>query len=779
MLALEDLRHPKAGRPTLRHVYRDAAGAPVVVACRYLKRDGSKFFLPFDVKAGEWKAPEARPLYRLDALASANDNRAVVLVEGEKCADALAARGFLAMTTLGGAMAAAKADLSPLAGRVVVIWPDLDAPGRAYAEQLAEMLHRDHGARPRIVPVSQTALAAIRAHEIGGLSDRESDNATDQAADLQFPVGQMDGTSAPGRSDPPGVPKGEATPARPRRSAKASPWDVAGGTPGRSAGRTHGETSFAHPRRSAGSSQTEPMRGCAPARHTDGSDYPKGWDAADAIAEGWSDDEIRQLLKLAEPFPLEPPRPSAPSFGQVADFPELEVWRTPDGTPHVSITLEGRQEHHALDSRAFSSWLSREHYLREGKAPSPAAVDAVRRQLEGQARFDAPVRKAFTRLGAAEGALELDLGGPDGRAVQIRAEGWRLTTRPALRFLRGGATKALPAPTPGTGDAALLRHFVNVETEDDFRLLTAWLIGCLHPTGPYPILILTGEQGSAKSTAARILRSLIDPARPATRSCPKDERDLVIAAQASHIVSFDNLSRVNGDLADALCRLSTGGGFGTRKLHTNSEEMLFDVTRPVLLNGIPDLAGRADLADRAIIIELPVIGERARRSEAELWEAFETARPKILAGLLDAACAALAGHCAVQLERAPRMADFARWVVAAEGALRWPAGAFLNAYAGNRAQVGEAALEGSVLALCILQLMRDRASWSGTASELLLEIRDRAFSFTDDRQAIPRQANRLSSELRRITPLLRGRGVEVMRERVGKDRTRTIAIRSR
>jgi putative DNA primase/helicase len=346
---------------------------------------------------------------------------------------------------------------------------------------------------------------------------------------------------------------------------------------------------------------------------------------------------------------------------------------------------------------------------------------------------------------------------------------------PALPARRrvGGAAR----PTPGQGDANLLRDFLNVESDDDFRLLVAWSIGCLHPTGPYPILILTGEQGSAKSTAARILRGLIDPARPATRSCPKDERDLVIAAQASHIVAFDNLSRVNGDLADALCRLSTGGGFGTRKLHTNSEEMLFDVTRPVLLNGIPDLAGRADLADRSIIIELPVIGERARRSEAELWEAFEAARPRILAGLLDAACAALAGHRAVRLERAPRMADFARWVVATEDALGWPAGAFLAAYAGNRAQVGEAALEGSVLAQCILQLVDGGRSWCGTASELLQEIRERAFTFTDDRQAIPRQANRLSSELRRITPLLRGRGVEVIRERAGKDRTRRIAIK--
>jgi hypothetical protein len=91
--------------------------------------------------------------------------------------------------------------------------------------------------------------------------------------------------------------------------------------------------------------------------------------------------------------------------------------------------------------------------------------------------------------------------------------GWRisLSTRCApLSFVCGGALEALPIPAPSKGDANLLRGFLNVETEDDFRLLIAWLFGCLHQTGPYQILILTGEQGSAKSTAARILRNLRD-----------------------------------------------------------------------------------------------------------------------------------------------------------------------------------------------------------------------------------------------------------------------------
>ncbi len=131
----------------------------------------------------------------------------------------------------------------------------------------------------------------------------------------------------------------------------------------------------------------------------------------------------------------------------------------------------------------------------------------------------------------------------------------------------------------------------------------------------------------AKSTTAKALRSLIDPANPMARSAPHSEQDLVIAAKHNHVLAFDNLSTVKPVLADALCRIATGGGFGTRKLHSDSDEVLFTATRPILLNGIPDLANRPDLADRAIIVHLPVIEASARQFEAEFWKAYDRAAP--------------------------------------------------------------------------------------------------------------------------------------------------------
>ena len=111
-------------------------------------------------------------------------------------------------------------------------------------------------------------------------------------------------------------------------------------------------------------------------------------------------------------------------------------------------------------------------------------------------------------------------------------------------------------------------------------LLAAWLVAAFRPHGPYPILVLHGEQGSAKSTTARVLRALLDPNTAPLRGEPRDLRDVMIAASNGWIISFDNLSRIPHWLSDALCRLATGGGFSTRELYTDSEEVLFDAQRP-------------------------------------------------------------------------------------------------------------------------------------------------------------------------------------------------------
>ena len=110
-----------------------------LIACVYRHdTEKGKVFRPWDVKAGKYKAPEPRPLYHLPQI---NNSEHVILVEGEKCADALTEAGQVATTAMNGANAPIdKTDWSPLKDKHVLIWPDNDEPGKEYAEKAAQAI---------------------------------------------------------------------------------------------------------------------------------------------------------------------------------------------------------------------------------------------------------------------------------------------------------------------------------------------------------------------------------------------------------------------------------------------------------------------------------------------------------------------------------------------------------------------------------------------------------------------------------------------------------------
>ena len=220
----------------------------------------------------------------------------------------------------------------------------------------------------------------------------------------------------------------------------------------------------------------------------------------------------------------------------------------------------------------------------------------------------------------------------------------------------------LPLPVPQRGGSIeTLNSFLNLASRDDFVLIVAWLLAALRSSGPYPLLAISGEQGSAKTVLSKLLKALIDPNAAPVRSLSREERELMIAAKNGYLLAFDNLSGLPVWLSDALCRLASGGSFAVRRLYTDDEEVLFEAARPILLNGIEEVISRPDLGDRAIFLTLPPIGEAQRRFESELWREFEIARPRMLGALLDAAVHGLRTLHRVHLDRLPRMADFARF----------------------------------------------------------------------------------------------------------------------
>jgi hypothetical protein len=180
------------------------------------------------------------------------------------------------------------------------------------------------------------------------------------------------------------------------------------------------------------------------------------------------------------------------------------------------------------------------------------------------------------------------------------------------------------------------------------------------------------------------------------------------------------------------------------------------------------------LLDRCLIVWLPAIPEDGRRPEAELFAAFEKVRPQIFGALLDAVSGALRCLPAVKLARLPRMADFAIWATAAEEALGWPAGAFLDAYQGNRDSANEVALEASTIAKPLLELLDEQGEWSGSAAELLTALDGRMGDQAKRQHGWPKNPRSMSGHLKRLSPNLRAAGWTLEQDRSGKKRSWSI-----
>jgi hypothetical protein len=289
-------------------------------------------------------------------------------------------------------------------------------------------------------------------------------------------------------------------------------------------------------------------------------------------------------------------------------------------------------------------------------------------------------------------------------------------------------------------------------------------------------MVIEGEQGAAKSTLARILRLLIDPNCAPLRALPREERDAFITASNSHVIVFDNVSTIPGWLSDTLCRLATGGGFAVRKLWSDDDESLFDAERPAVLTGIEDMVTRTDLADRSIFVNLEPIRDDRRMAEEELGAAFEAERAGILGALCDALAHGLASLPDIQLAQLPRMADFARWGAACEGAL-WARGTFEAAYADNRAEAIQVLIDNDAFASAIRNFMAVRTVWEGRPSELYEVLSADASDNLRKSKAWPGGSHIATGRLKRLASFLRRIGISVDFDRSNKTRSVRVSRR--
>lgn len=433
------------------------------------------------------------------------------------------------------------------------------------------------------------------------------------------------------------------------------------------------------------------------------------------------------------------------------------------GEATARIKVDGHYEIHLLRSKTFKLWLTKLFHEENNKPPAQESITQTLSLLDSKVVFGDNEQNVALRVGEGNGAIYYDQCDSMRRAVKITANHYKICKNPKIYFQR--TPNMLPQVKPKTGgELELILKHINLVEEEHKLLFLVYLVSCLIPNIPHPLALFVGQQGSAKTTALRVVKKIIDPSRIAQMTMPKKLEDLALSMSKSWMPTFDNLTNITVEQSNLLCQASTGGGISRRTLYQNDDETILEVKRCLVLNGINSVATRSDLLDRTIIFELERIETTARKTEKQFWNEFNNDLPLIVGALFQTLSKAMAIYPTVKLSTHQRMADFTIWGYAIAQALGYEGEGFTKAYENNLNRGNQEAIESNPIAQAIIALMNEKTVWSGYMSELidLLQTIANYHKIDTFSKGWPKSASILSRRLREVQPNLAEYGIKYL-----------------
>jgi hypothetical protein len=438
-----------------------------------------------------------------------------------------------------------------------------------------------------------------------------------------------------------------------------------------------------------------------------------------------------------------------------------------DDEVFADFVVDGQRVTGAVRERPFRRWLQAQYFRATQRAPHKDAMQSALATLEASACEAGDRRKIFARIGHHEGRIYIDRGTRDWSAIEVDADGWRLVPEAPIKFVR---------PTDGIGELPVpvlrgkiedLKPFLNLRSDKDFILAVGWILGCYLPYGAFPGLLMIGPHGSAKTTAEKRLCAMADPLTDDPWAPAREDREVLITAQRTHVQAFDNVTHISADRSAVYCRLSTGGKQRGRALYTDSEEKVLRAKRPMIMTSTRAVILEEDLADRFCCIAMGPVFEKTRRTEKVLDAEFGKAWPALLGAVLTAVSEGLRQCNEDPPAELPRMADYATWVHECEAGLGWERGTFLTVYREAIRQGAHDLAELDIVASALVGFMSGhRHSWRGTMTELLLALRGHAGERAAHSKDWPRSPAWLGRRLQELSTVLRQIGLDLVWDRV-------------
>lgn len=444
-----------------------------------------------------------------------------------------------------------------------------------------------------------------------------------------------------------------------------------------------------------------------------------------------------------------------------------KLYKASDGRIYVELILGDHKELIATDSEMFKHWLIYlfEH-TNQGQMLGKADINTVISSINSMGTFRGKQVDIYLRIAEINDTIYLDLCNDKRQVLKINKDGFKVLNESPVLFKRFPDMAELPIPILDKPmDYLKLGDYLNIKDLDDLNMIVSFLLASFRPEIPKPILNLTGEAGTGKSMNTRLIRQFIDPAKQKDLLKKEiDDKELPVAAESQYLLAFDNLSGISKEGSDLLCVVSTGGSMTKRKLYTDTDEIIVDMKKTVILNGIDDIAKRPDLMSRTLFIETPKLANDKKKTESEIWKGFKKDSPYILGALVNAVSTGLRNKGNDRTPY-PRMQDYGRFIADSSEALEWDKGYWQDIYIKNQATGAEQSITSDPFASALVDMMQElRADnlkeWTGTSSELLETLSNQLpAEETTYNRAWPKY-NQVKSRLRRIAPLLDSKGIE-------------------
>lgn len=406
--------------------------------------------------------------------------------------------------------------------------------------------------------------------------------------------------------------------------------------------------------------------------------------------------------------------------------------------------------YYMIESNMFESWLVKLYYDTFddilGRGPYKDAIHT----LCGIARSKKDNVPVFRRIGYNEdrGVLVYYLGGT--KYVQIDGNGWNVVDDSCgLCFILQNnlVDCVMPVNEDPENLWYLLRQFFNVN-DQDYLLILSWIIGTFWPFGPFPVLIKTGEQGSTKSTGSEYCVEIVDNRTSKLIKPPKDSENLYVSAHSRHVLGIDNVSFIDDELSDDLCRLATGAGLEKRKLYTDTDTIEHKGARPVILNSIlSTIVGRGDLLDRAIVVQYkPVNGYKSR---SKLDKELQAILPRVYGAIFTILSKVVKNQNKEYGLPVSRMADFENRILSTE--LSWVS-YFAKTLQTQKLSTELAFMSGDEIYEAIIQYFNNSgiAQWEGLVSDFVKQLDLRYDSKYKNSRSFGRHLERIKPNLRKL-----------------------------